>query len=256
MSQIRVSKRKTKGNFSERLLNLIAEPEFIGFENILSEPNFFKIVGRAHYERWHSAFFGWLLDPGGSHLLSDYVIRRFLLLLLDERCLKASKHSDEFLIHTLPLTTFADVKVTPNESLSTELSVSGLGRFDIFLTAQYLDNQEKLKNLNVVFELKIDSRPSMNQSSKYADWLFQNHPNDTNFLIYLTPKLMENSKATVGDERWYCLDYQILNDKLLLSLLDHPKLNEKVKPFIIQYVKNLKTRYRGRKWRLPMKRRG
>ena len=74
-------RRKAKGSFSERLLNLIAEPEFIGFENILSEPNFFKIVGRAHYERWHSAFFGWLLDPGGSHLLSDYVVRRFLLLL-------------------------------------------------------------------------------------------------------------------------------------------------------------------------------
>ncbi|MCK4794398.1 MAG: hypothetical protein KAV87_62295, partial [Desulfobacteraceae bacterium] len=57
--------------------------------------------------------------------------------------------------------------------------------------------------------------------------------------------LLDDSKSTVGDERWYCLNYQLLNDKLFLPLLDHPNLNEKVKPFIIQYLKNLKTRYRG-----------
>ncbi len=59
-------KRKPKANFTQRLLNLISEPEFIKFENILSEPNFFKIVGRAHYERCHSAFLGWLLDSIGT----------------------------------------------------------------------------------------------------------------------------------------------------------------------------------------------
>jgi hypothetical protein len=41
------------------------------------------------------------------------------------------------------------------------------------------------------------------------------------------------------------LDYQLLNDKLLLPLLDHPSLNDKVKPFVIQYVKNLKIRHKG-----------
>ena len=56
---------------------------------------------------------------------------------------------------------------------------------------------------------------------------------------------MSNAHSTVGDYRWYCMDYQLLNDKLLIPLLDHPNLNEKVKPFIIQYIKNLKTRYKG-----------
>ena len=41
------------------------------------------------------------------------------------------------------------------------------------------------------------------------------------------------------------MDYQLLNDKLLAVLPAHPNLNERVKPFIIQYTKNLKTRYRG-----------
>ncbi len=233
--------RTRKASFTHRLLNLISEPEFITFENVLSEPNFFKIVGRAHYERWHSAFFGWLLDADGSHLLSEYVLRRFLLLLLDEECLRAVGHSEEFLVKTLPTAELTEVQVSPNENVPTETSVSGLGRFDIFLTARYANESGSSGNLNVVFELKINSKPDGKQSSKYADWLFGNHPDDVNFLIFVTPQLDSSSKATVGDPRWYCVDYQLLNDKLLLPLLDHPNLNEKVKPFVIQYVKNLKT---------------
>ncbi len=238
-------RRKKKGDFTQRLLSLISEPKFIKFENILSEPNFFKIVGRSHYERWHSSFLGWLLDVNGTHLLSDYVLRRFLLLLLDNRCLNAINNSEFFLTNTLPIANFSAIEVTPNEYLSTETSVSGVGRFDIFLTAHYADEFGNTGNLNIIFELKIDSKPDGKQSTKYADWLLENHPKDVNFLIYLTPLLLDNSKATVGDERWYCLDYQLVNDKLLIPLLDHPNLNEKVKPFIIQYIKNLKIRYRG-----------
>jgi hypothetical protein len=237
-------KRKQKGNFTQRLISLISEPEFIKFENILSEPNFFKIVGRAHFERWHSSFFGWLLDANGSHLLSDYVVRRFLLLLLDEKCLKAASRSENFL-NVLPIVEFSEINVSPNENIPTETSVSGIGRFDIFLNAKYIEENGNTGNLNIVFEMKIDSKPNGKQSVKYADWLFTNHPHDVNFLVYVSPKLLNNSLTTVGDQRWYCLDYQLLNDKLLIPLLDHPNLNEKVKPFIIQYIKNLKTRYKG-----------
>lgn len=240
-----MGKRKARPDFARRLLDLISEPEFIRFENILNEPNFFTIVGRSHFERWHSSFFGWLLDPGGSHLLSDYVLRRFLLLLLDERCLKASGHSDKHLVYTLPLAEFSDIQVSPNEYQSTETSVTGVGRFDIFLTAKYLDADGEAGTVNVIFELKIDSRPDGKQATKYANWLWSNHPDDVNLLIFVTPTLGPNSRSTIGDDRWYCLDYQLLNDKLLLPLLDHPNLNDKVKLFIIQYIKNLKSRYKG-----------
>ena len=180
---------------------------FIKFENILSEPNFFKIVGRTHYERWHSSFLGWLLDAGGSHLLADYVLRRFLLLLLNEKCLRAKGDSEKFLVNVLPVVEFSEIQVVPNENMSSETRVSGVGRFDIFLTANYSDEEGNTGNLNVLFKLKIDSKPDGNQSAKYADWIFANHPNDVNLLIYLIPKLLEDSKSTVGDERWYCLDY-------------------------------------------------
>jgi hypothetical protein len=212
---------------------------------MLSEPNIFKIVGRTHYERWHSCFWGWLLDANGSHLLSDYTLIRILFLLVDDKCLKAKNHEKHNLWDLLPTIDFSEIEVTPNENTSNETSVTGVGRFDIFLTARFTDGLDHQGRINAIIELKIDSKPNGQQSKKYADWLFKNHPDDVNFLIYLTPKLLDTSKATTGDDRWYCLDYQLLNDKLLLPLLDHPKLNDKVKPFIVQYVKNLKIRYRG-----------
>jgi hypothetical protein len=145
----------------------------------------------------------------------------------------------------LPIIRFENIEVTPNEFLSSEISVKDLGRFDIFLTADYRNSYGESCRLNILFELKIDSNIDASQSKKYADWLFQNHLGETNILIYILPKLLTDSRSTVGDPRWYCMDYQLINDKILLPILEHPNLNHKVQPFIIQYVKNLKVRYKG-----------
>jgi len=239
-------KNKTlKEPFVQRLLGLISEPAFIKFINIQSEPNIFRIVERAHYERWHSAFWGWLLDARGSHLLGDYSLTRFLYLLFDEGCLKGNNPDSQVLLKSLPTIAFSDIDVTPNESTPTETSIKDVGRLDIFLTSRFTDNHQIQGRLNVLIELKIDSPTKAEQSTKYADWIIQNHPGDINLLVYIVPNLLSDSKATVGDDRWFCLDYQLLNDKLLLTILDHPNLNDKVKPFIIQYIKNLKFRHRG-----------
>src|SRR3972149_9596773 len=151
--------QKSKVSFGQRLLGLISEPEFIKFENILGEPNFFRIVGRTHYERWHSSFLGRLLDPNGSHLLSTFSLSRFLLLLLNNRCLNPANHSTQSFLTTLPVLDFTDVDVVPNEFLSTETSIEGVGRFDVFLTANFTDSAGEGGKLNLIIELKIDSRP-------------------------------------------------------------------------------------------------
>ncbi len=234
-----------KPTFAEHLLALLSEPAFIKFTNLLGEPNIFRIVGRCHYERWHSCFWGWLLDAEGTHLLSTYVLKRFLLLLFDERCLKAEGHAIRKIINLLPTIEFTNVEVSPNEYAPSETSVKDVGRFDIFLTAEYNSAKGKQEKLNIIFELKIDSPVDGKQSQRYADWLQKQHCNDNNLLIYIVPKLLSDSKATAGDERWYCIDYQLLHDKLLVPVIDHPNLNEKAKPFIIQYIKNLKTTYKG-----------
>jgi hypothetical protein len=233
--------------FCQRLVHLISEPEFLRFENILREPNIFKIVGRSHYERWHSCFWGWLLDPNGTHLLKDYTLLRLLSLLFDQRALGAKDGAPILL--RLPVLEFSDVDVLPNEFVPSETSVEGVGRFDVFVTATFADRlataEKKTGRLNVLFEFKIDCKPTEKQSRKYSNWLRSTHPGDENLLVYVTPSLARTSLETVGDDQWFCLDYQLLNDKLLIPLIEHPALNEKVKPFVIQYVKNLKIRQKG-----------
>lgn len=241
-----MAKKKARTEpFVQRLLELVSDPAFIKFINIQTEPNIFRIVGRTHYERWHSAFLGWLLDAQGSHLLGDYVLTKLLYLLLDKRCLSGCSPEKQVLLNLLPTISFDTLEVVPNENIPVETNVKGVGRFDIFLTAKCKAKDGDGKRLNMIVELKIDSPTRAEQSAKYAGWLNQNHPDDINILVYLVPKLLSDSKATVGDERWFCMDYQLLNDKLLLPILDHPNLNDKVKPFIIQYIKNLNFRYRG-----------
>lgn len=174
----------------------------------------------------------------------DYALTRILLLSFNERCLPSSDNQNIKLLRLLPSIKFQNVEVIPNEHVSTETSVKDVGRFDIFLTADYQANQV-LGRLNVIFELKIDSRVDRGQSRRYADWLLGSHPNDLNLLIYILPDLGSDSKSTVGDSRWYCMDYQLLHDSLLLPILDHPNLNPKVSSFIVQYVKNLKILHNG-----------
>jgi hypothetical protein len=203
-------RKKRKETFSHRLVELISEPQFIKFEHMLSEPNIFKIVGRTHYERWHSCFWGWLLDANGSHLLSDYALIRLLFLLVDDKCLKAKDHEKQNLWAVLPTIDFSEIEVTPNENTSNETSVTGVGRFDIYLTAKFTDSLNNQGRLNVIIELKIDSKSNGQQSKKYADWLFRKHAEDVNLLIYLTPKLLDTSKATTGDDRWYCCSHYLI----------------------------------------------
>ncbi len=231
--------------FSQRLLGLVSDTAFIKFFHIQNEPNIFKIVGRAHYERWHSAFWGWLLDTQGSHLLGDYVFTRILYLLFDSRCLNGNNHNSQLLLDNLPTIEIFDVEVTPNENVPTEASIKDIGRFDIFLTCNYRTRLGIEGRLNAIFELKIDSPINADQSSRYANWIESNHSGDINLLIYFLPRLLSSSTETVGNDRWFCIDYQLLNDKILLPIIDHPNLNEKVKPFIIQYTKNLTFRHRG-----------
>jgi len=238
-------KKQSGGSFSQRLVNLISEPDFIRFENALDEPNIFKIVGRTHYERWHSCFWGWLLDPNGTHLLNHYILVKLLILISDEKALQPKHNKAHLIYDLLPTIDFTEIQVAPNEFVSSETSVAGLGRFDIFLTAKFVEKLGAKRTLNIIFELKVDATADHEQSKKYPDWMEQTHPDDINLLIYLTPSLKKTSEETVGDSRWHCLNYQLLNDKLLTPLLDHPNLNEKVRPFIIQYIKNLKIRHKG-----------
>lgn len=236
--------KRAHGSFLVRLLSLVSEPEFVAFENVFREPNIFKILGRSHFERWHSNFWGWLLDPQGSHLLGNYCLLRLVTMLFEENAVKPRRWP-KHLTDLIAAPEIREVRVAPNEFLSTETSVSGVGRFDVFATGTFATRAGQIHTFNLLIELKIDATPHKEQSIRYADWLLKAHPDDLNMLVYFLPDIGQSAVAQIGDGRWHCVDYQALSDRLLESVLQHPRLNEKVRPFVLQYVQNLRIPYRG-----------
>ena len=232
----------------EKLLTLISDPNFIKLQNLINEPNFYKIVGRTHTERWHSSFWGWLLDISGSHNLEDYAISRLFTLLISAKVLPAK---DLDVTSIFPYKKIEKIETRPNEQDNTEVSVKlndgSKGHFDIFIDMQVINIKDEKKKIVIIIELKVDARITAEQSKKYGDWLHKTHPNNRKYLLYFLPEasLNKNSLNTVGDDRWNCLSYQLLHDNLLIPILQHPSLSVTARSIIEQYVKNMRITNRG-----------
>ncbi len=67
--------------FSAELLALEADPAFVALQQQLTRTNAFRILGTTFTERWHSQFWGWLLDPRGSHGQGGFALKRLLPML-------------------------------------------------------------------------------------------------------------------------------------------------------------------------------
>ena len=234
-----------KPPFNLRANQLVTDPAFLRFASATEEPNFFNIVGQSRYERWHSAFWGWLLDPGGSHGLGEFVINRFLVLLFSEGTLASADAQDQA-PEVLSRASLDTIRVRPNEWDHTEMSVDA-GRLDIYVEGKLSRADASSGDFHILVEMKVESKISRDQSTAYAKWLIAGHPDDINLLVYILPSetLRSTSEATVGDSRWYCLDFQALHDQILLPALDHHALSAKTRPFIVQYVRNLQIPHRG-----------
>lgn len=231
-----------KMDATTRLLHLLAEPGFAELEQLIAEPNIFRIVGRTHYERWHACFLGWLLDVSGSHLVGEYSLKRLLLLAHASTQHKAQRDA----IAELTASELSDVTVAPNESNSTEVSVIDVGRFDVFITGRYKTLFGEERRFNVLVEVKVDAPASAIQARRYADWLHRTHHEHVNVLAYISPDSKLDA-SVIGDTRWSHVPFQMLHDQMLLPLLEHPRLNNYVKPFIVQYIKNLRAPHKGLK---------
>ena len=229
-----------------RWLGLISDPEFVRMEALAAEPNFFSIVGRAHFERWHSAFLAWLLDPGGSHLTRSFPLIR-LLIAAGESSMSAPSAVAE--LHSLAAAQIASADVTPSEASPVERSVNGVGRFDIFATGICAPLEGEGRRFNVLVEVKVDSPPDAAQATRYAEWLRETHANDLNALIYLSPST-DKTRAVDPHDAWAHLSFQEMHDKVLLPTLQHPSLNPVAIPFLAQYVKNLRHTHRGQRMAL------
>jgi len=65
----------------KRMSNLIKDPDLERLDIEMNTPNFFQILKVERREIRHSNFLAWLLDPNGSHGLSELFTKKKLLIL-------------------------------------------------------------------------------------------------------------------------------------------------------------------------------
>lgn len=198
-------------DLARALLSLESDPAFVRLAASQSRTNIFRILGTDQRERWHSAFWAWLLDPGGSHGLGDMPLRRLLthgfdsgpgtlrarrwipkpvdddappgnaLRLSDVLGLRVTRAA----VAPGPQTSFGEVtsdRVGRSTQCGDERKSNGdKSRFDIllFVEAEVPGAASNPLALVVVVEVKVNDPYNSEQLVRYSKWLHaEPHPDD------------------------------------------------------------------------------
>jgi hypothetical protein len=243
-------------NFRVALHQLITDPDFIKFHELVDEPNIFRIVGQKNYERWHSGFWAWLLDIDGSHGLGKYPLELFILHAISNTHFQATyinRYQKDFLDSSLLYEKhIEDFKIFPNERSNGEKSTyiaDKKASFDIFLTGTAHDSEagERRTKFAVLDELKVNALSTPGQAKRYADWFESSDETGLRsakkLLVYILPsnRLSDDTTSPIGDDRWCLVTYQSLHDHVLVHLLKHKRLSTHARWVITEYINNLRA---------------
>lgn len=242
-----------------RIHQMVTDPLFVRFHQLVDEPNIFRIVGQKNYERWHSGFWAWLLDINGSHGLGAYPLELFILHALTHDTVQPKdidKRRKAFLSTPMWVdNAISQFKILPNEHNPQEFSTkieNSHAFFDILLDGKtkYEDastNTTKTMSFALLVEMKVKARSTLDQATRYADWFEKQYRSQQRLLVYVLPsnRIRESVEATVGDSRWCIVTYQSLHDDVLSKILSHHKLTDHACWVIGEYIKNLRTERKG-----------
>lgn len=237
-------------DFGKGMMELVLDPQFTAFERLANRPNLFRIVGRTYTETWHSMFLGWLLDPQGSHGLKGFALQRLLLAVAES--LLTPEEDQQRAMRIAVFGRFEDAIVLPNERQPREQQIEvreKSGRLDCYVKNIKIDAKKDSAGSEkavIVIEQKVYASPDTLQCKMYSTWMEQKHADDDRIPILLAP-VPNAGERPVDDRRWFVLDYQDLNDKVLVPALEHPDLDPYVRPLLEQYADALRIPMNGTK---------
>jgi hypothetical protein len=227
-----------------KIQSLIHDPAFVEFELEQEAPTIFNAVGRTHTETWHSALLGWLLDPEGSHGLGIYPLSRFLLLLQLQDTLHLETRGIEF-GGLLATGNFSKVRVRPNERELSEVSVVGVGRFDLFVDGI---DYPPWSEVQLLIEIKVRAKIDMSQCQKYISYITDKRAEGSLIIpafVAPTNQLIGKPVDVFGDASWIGVAYQDIYDEVIEPCLKHPSISQFGRFTLTEYTKTLKYRLKG-----------
>ncbi len=237
------------------LANLVADADFQKLGSLQNQPNLFRAVGRTFTETWHSAFLAWLLNPAASHALGSFPLQRFLTSTARSQWRPESAAFEVGFLSPARLAMFAatrelsEARVLPND-IHPEKSIAGAGRVDGWIEVDGTEGgpeDDSLPPFRLIIEMKINSKKRDNQCVDYGDYLEKeasvSGAQAEVVAVFIAPQdaIGESSRSGTDDHRWYCLDFQLLHDDVLIPCLEHPGLSPHMKPLIEHYLLNLRS---------------
>jgi hypothetical protein len=163
---------------------IIADQNFQMLDNRLREESAFHILKIADWERSHSAFLCWLLNPTSKHGMGNEPLKSFLFFS-SSLVTRKIKDNDQFIDSIL-----IDKMDYNLVEIETEFAIrekKNKGSIDIFCYCN--ENNEKRPIL--IIEYKVRAKETSNQTKRYSEWSKKMPRYDEEYRplhIYLIPK--------------------------------------------------------------------
>ena len=254
---------RNSSDLHQLVAELVSDPNFIRLQRLEDQPNLFSAVGQTFKERWHTAFLGWLLDPQGSHGLAEFPLLQFLVGLVGSALPPTDgQHACATPQELAEIATSLDLSgatVLPNERNGAEKVLGDFGRIDVFVDLTSEDEvDERPSRFITLIEVKVKASTANSQEQRYPDWLEARKaeavgdpeaPSVQGVCVFLCPtdQLGDTSEETVGDPRWYAVDFQFLHDRVLMPCVENPDLSPTMRPLLEHYILNLRSAVKGEK---------
>ena len=252
---------------------LLADRRFIELHEVLVKPSLLTVLGQTFTERWHSAFFAWLLHPGGPHGLGAFALRRLLVWMHspneegEPRCehpveVAAPPPGEEFLhadLDVLVVRPSAETRETSGEFRLDFPEEGGSKRkhgfIDVFVLAKAQAEGKPWLHALVV-EVKVKASEGVQQTGDYETWATSQKAEYVNTrarayvedldapegldhrasLLFLAPA--RNKPSSRG---FVAMTFQEYVDELLLPCTEHPHITAEGRTLLDAYLHNLAT---------------
>lgn len=185
--------------------------------------NFFSITKMLTLEIKHSAFLGWLLDPGNEHKLKETVLKKLLSAVIkyvgDGSCFQNVLPNKDILSNGNIPQDVDDIVKNDNDSIrvDTEVSTGERKRMDLLIDIP------ETKTV-IVIENKIDTDVHDDQLNNYQNEIALKYPDYNHIFIFLTkfgdvPCNLDGSY----NSSWCILSYKSIRDTLSVLVVDLKK---------------------------------
>lgn len=180
-------------------------------ESKLSCFNAFDVLNISRTEIRHSNVLAWLMDPHGSHGLTDRVMKKLAKYIAQSAWVR---DDDSFKLLTMD---FSDITIYREWHNIDILVVSKEKKF-VLCIENKIDTNDHDEQLNRYYKIIEDKYPG-------SDWL--------KVYLYLSPD--GRAPREDANDIWNCIDYEVLID-MIKVIKENTPIDSSVKAFIDNYI--------------------